>query len=168
MGDREEPGPADHEKGDHPSSNPLGATGARTSLDPALRYGIVAVFDGSASAQRAVAYATAMAMRRGSGVIIVYVDHLQTDWWSGDFPIFADALEDPTEVLWHELAYAEDVPWILIEHRGDICQKLEQVGQQCSAEAIVVGAPQGVAGRIFGSVASRLIRRARRPIVVIP
>lgn len=70
-----------------------------------------------------------------------------------------------------ELACAEylgDVPWILVERGGDICHELEEVGTEYEADAIVVGSSQGVVGRLFGSVAGRLARRARRPVVVIP
>lgn len=76
-----------------------------------------------------------------------------------------------TEVLGLELACADhlaEVPWILVERGGDICHELEEVGREYAADAIVVGSTHGLAGRIFGSVAGRLTRRARRPVVAVP
>ena len=35
-------------------------------------------------------------------------------------------------------------------------------------DAIVVGGTKGIVGRLFGSVAGRLARRANRPVIVIP
>ncbi len=60
------------------------------------------------------------------------------------------------------------MPWILVERGGDICHELEEVGREYAADAIVVGSTHGLVGRIFGSVAGRLARRAQRPVVVIP
>ena len=57
---------------------------------------------------------------------------------------------------------------MLVERGGDICHELEEVGREYEADAIVVGGTHGLAGRIFGSVAGRLARRAQRPVVVIP
>jgi nucleotide-binding universal stress UspA family protein len=74
-------------------------------------------------------------------------------------------------VLGLELACAEylcDVPWVLVERGGDICHELEEVAREYAADAIVVGGTHGILGRIFGSVAGRLARRANRPVVVIP
>ncbi len=86
-------------------------------------------------------------------------------------PVFVDVPDHRTEVLGLELAcvdHLSEVPWILVERGGDICHELEEVGREYAADAIVVGSTHGLAGRIFGSVAGRLARRAQRPVVVIP
>ncbi|MGW0751810.1 universal stress protein [Streptomyces sp. NPDC002587] len=145
----------------------------REHCDPAFRHGVVVGFDGSTSSERALAYAIGMARRSGSGLIIVHVaNRLPTTVWAGcEPPVFVDVPDHRTEVLGLELAcadYLSEVPWILVERGGDICHELEEVGREYSADAIVVGSTHGIVGRIFGSVAGRLAKRAQRPVVVVP
>jgi nucleotide-binding universal stress UspA family protein len=156
-----------------PTADPLAAEDARHSCDPAFQHGVVVGFDGSTSSERALAYAIGMAHRSRSGLIIVHVaNRLPTTVWAGcEPPVFVDVPDHRTEVLGLELScadYLSEVPWILIERGGDICHELEGVGQEYEADAIVVGSTHGLVGRIFGSVAGRLARRARRPVIVIP
>lgn len=143
------------------------------SCDPAFRNGVVVGFDGSVSSERALAYAVGMARRAGSSLVIVHVaNRMPATVWAGcEPPVFVDVPDHRTEVLGLELACADqlyEVPWILVERGGDICHELEEVGQEYAADAIVVGSTHGLIGKIFGSVAGRLARRARRPVIVIP
>jgi nucleotide-binding universal stress UspA family protein len=173
MAGHEIPEPADRKQVADPLAELLAEEQPSTSCDPAFRHGVVVGFDGSTSSERALAYAIGMSSRLGSGLIIVHVaNRLPTTVWAGcEPPVFVDVPDHRTEVLGLELACAEhlsEVPWILVERGGDICHELEEVGQEYSADAIVVGSTHGIVGRIFGSVAGRLARRARRPVVVIP
>jgi nucleotide-binding universal stress UspA family protein len=156
-----------------PTDDPQAAEEPRHACDPAFQHGVVVGFDGSTSSERALAYAIGMAHRSRSGLIIVHVaNRLPTTVWAGcEPPVFVDVPDHRTEVLGLELACAEylsEVPWILVERGGDICHELEGVGQEYEADAIVVGSTHGIVGRIFGSVAGRLARRAQRPVIVIP
>ena len=167
--------PADRKRpvADPTAAEPLAAEEARHSCDPAFKHGVVVGFDGSTSSERALAYAIGMAHRSGSGLIIVHVaNRLPTTVWAGcEPPVFVDVPDHRTEVLGLELAcadYLAEVPWILVERGGDICHELEEVGREYEADAIVVGSTHGIVGRIFGSVAGRLARRAQRPVIVIP
>ena len=158
---------------DPTAAEPLAAEEARPSCDPAFKHGVVVGFDGSTSSERALAYAIGMARRSGSGLIIVHVaNRLPTTVWAGcEPPVFVDVPDHRTEVLGLELACADylvEVPWILVERGGDICHELEEVGREYEADAIVVGSTHGLVGRIFGSVAGRLAKRAQRPVIVIP
>ncbi|MFG2295419.1 universal stress protein [Streptomyces sp. NPDC048603] len=171
------PEPADRKRkrlADAASADLRAAEEARPQpCDPAFRHGVVVGFDGSTSSERALAYAIGMARRSGSGLIIVHVaNRLPTTVWAGcEPPVFVDVPDHRTEVLGLELAcadYLAEVPWILVERGGDICHELEEVGREYSADAIVVGSTHGIMGRIFGSVAGRLAKRAQRPVVVIP
>jgi len=158
---------------DPTAAEPQAAEELRHSCDPAFKHGVVVGFDGSMSSERALAYAIGMAHRSGSGLIIVHVaNRLPTTVWAGcEPPVFVDVPDHRTEVLGLELACAEyltEVPWILVERGGDICHELEEVGREYEADAIVVGSTHGIVGRIFGSVAGRLAKRAKRPVVVIP
>lgn len=167
--------PADRKRplADPTAAEPLAAEEPRQSCDPAFKHGVVVGFDGSTSSERALAYAIGMAHRSGSGLIIVHVaNRLPTTVWAGcEPPVFVDVPDHRTEVLGLELACAEylaEVPWILVERGGDICHELEEVGREYEADAIVVGSTHGIVGRIFGSVAGRLAKRAQRPVIVIP
>ncbi|GAA1904570.1 universal stress protein [Streptantibioticus ferralitis] len=165
--------PADGKPLADSTAKPEAAAQARHSCDPAFRHGVVVGFDGSVSSERALAYAIGMARRLHSGLIIVHVaNRLPATVWAGcEPPVFVDVPDHRTEVLGLELAcadYLSEVSWILVERGGDICHELEEVGREYSADAIVVGSTHGVIGKIFGSVAGRLARRAQRPVIVIP
>ncbi|MEV5505239.1 MULTISPECIES: universal stress protein [Streptomyces] len=173
MAGHEFPEPADRKRVADQTAHPEAAEESRHSCDPAFQHGVVVGFDGSMSSERALAYAIGMARRSGSGLIIVHVaNRLPTTVWAGcEPPVFVDVPDHRTEVLGLELACADhlsEVPWILVERGGDICHELEEVGREYAADAIVVGTTHGIVGRIFGSVAGRLARRAQRPVVVIP
>lgn len=156
-----------------PSGVPDTAERGSRPCDPAFKHGVVVGFDGSTSSERALAYAIGMARRTGSALIIVHVaNRLPTTVWAGcEPPVFVDVPDHRTEVLGLELACADhlaEVSWMLVERGGDICHELEDVGREYEADAIVVGSTHGLVGRIFGSVAGRLARRAQRPVVVVP
>ncbi|WP_069811238.1 universal stress protein [Streptomyces sp. TP-A0874] len=173
MAGHEIPEPADRRKVADLTADLEAAEGVRQPCDPAFQHGVVVGFDGSTSSERALAYAIGMARRCRSGLIIVHVaNRLPTTVWAGcEPPVFVDVPDHRTEVLGLELACAEhlaEVPWILVERGGDICHELEEVGREYAADAIVVGSTHGLVGRMFGSVAGRLARRAQRPVVTIP
>lgn len=176
MAGHEIPEPADRRQVADPAGSPApseAADAASPACDPAFRHGVVVGFDGSLSSERALAYAIGVAARADSGLIIVHVaNRLPTTVWAGcEPPVFVDIPDHRTEVLGLELAcadYLADVPWVLVERGGDICHELEEVGAEYEADAIVVGSTHGLVGRLFGSVAGRLAKRAERPVIVIP
>jgi nucleotide-binding universal stress UspA family protein len=169
--------PADRKRpvADPTAAEPLAAEEPRHSCDPAFKHGVVVGFDGSTSSERGGAPPPRPGAppRAGPGLIIVHVaNRLPTTVWAGcEPPVFVDVPDHRTEVLGLELAcadYLAEVPWILVERGGDICHELEEVGREYEADAIVVGSTHGIVGRIFGSVAGRLAKRAKRPVIVIP
>ncbi|MCZ2523317.1 universal stress protein [Streptomyces sp. NPDC059506] len=173
MAGHEIPDPIDRNPLADWAAEPAAAERPHDSCDPAFRHGVVVGFDGSLSSERALAYAVGMARRTGSALIIVHVaNRLPATVWAGcEPPVFVDVPDHRTEVIGLELACADhlaEVPWILVERGGDICHELEEVGREYCADAIVVGGTHGVIGRVFGSVAGRLARRAQRPVIVIP
>ncbi|MEU5207653.1 universal stress protein [Streptomyces sp. NPDC020742] len=173
MAGHEIPEPADRKQVADPTADLEAVEENRHACDPAFRHGVVVGFDGSMSSERALAYAIGIARRHDSGLIIVHVaNRLPTTVWAGcEPPVFVDVPDHRTEVLGLELACADhlsEVPWVLVERGGDICHELEEVGREYEADAIVVGSTHGIVGRIFGSVAGRLARRAQRPVIVIP
>jgi nucleotide-binding universal stress UspA family protein len=174
MAGNEHPDPADGKPlADYSALEPSTAAEPRHHCDPAFQHGVVVGFDGSVSSERALAYAIGMARRAGAGLIIVHVaNRLPATVWAGcEPPVFVDVPDHRTEVLGLELACADhlsEVSWVLVERGGDICHELEEVGREYAADAIVVGGTHGLIGKIFGSVAGRLARRAQRPVIVIP
>lgn len=173
MAGYELPEPAEGKPLAESAARPGAVPELRPSCDPAFRHGVVVGFDGSVSSERALAYAVGVGRRTGSALIIVHVaNRLPATVWAGcEPPVFVDVPDHRTEVLGLELACADhlaEVSWILVERGGDICHELEEVGREYEADAIVVGGTQGLIGRIFGSVAGRLARRAQRPVIVIP
>jgi nucleotide-binding universal stress UspA family protein len=173
MAGYELPEPAEGKPLAHSAAEPKAGEESRHSCDPAFQHGVVVGFDGSLSSERALAYAIGLARRSGSGLIIVHVaNRLPATVWAGcEPPVFVDVPDHRTEVLGLELACADhlaEVSWILVERGGDICHELEEVGREYAADAIVVGGTHGIIGKIFGSVAGRLARRAQRPVIVIP
>jgi nucleotide-binding universal stress UspA family protein len=173
MAGHEIPEPKDRKPVADPASEPRTVEEARHACDPAFRHGVVVGFDGSTSSERALAYAIGMAGRSSSGLIIVHVaNRLPTTVWAGcEPPVFVDVPDHRTEVLGLELAcadYLSEVPWVLVERGGVLPADLLQLVADVAADAIVVGSTHGIVGRIFGSVAGRLARRAQRPVIVIP
>jgi nucleotide-binding universal stress UspA family protein len=167
------PEPTDGKPLAHSAAEPEAGAQTHHSCDPAFQHGVVVGFDGSVSSERALAYAIGVARRSGSGLIIVHVaNRLPATVWAGcEPPVFVDVPDPRTELLGLELAGADALSegsWFLVERGGDICHELEEVGREYEADAIVVGSTHGVIGKIFGSVAGRLARRARRPVIVIP
>ncbi|WP_037906976.1 universal stress protein [Actinacidiphila yeochonensis] len=173
MAGHEIPEPAEGRPLAESAAVPEQSTARHHECDPAFRHGVVVGFDGSLSSERALAYAVGMARRTRSALIIVHVaNRLPATVWAGcEPPVFVDVPDHRTEVLGLELACAEhlaEISWVLVERGGDICHELEEVGREYEADAIVVGGTHGMVGRIFGSVAGRLAKRAQRPVVVIP
>jgi nucleotide-binding universal stress UspA family protein len=158
---------------DLPDGTPLLRPDSPQQRDPAFQHPVVVGFDGSESSERALAYASGMARRLGGGLVIVHVaNRIPATVWAGcEPPVFIDVPDSRSEALGLELACADhlsDVPWILVERGGDICHEIEDVAREFTADAIVVGGSTGLASRIFGSVACRLVKHAKRPVVVIP
>ncbi|MFE0104633.1 universal stress protein [Streptomyces sp. NPDC059009] len=153
-------------------SEPRPSDASSPACDASFRHGVVVGFDGSTSAQRALAYASGMARRTGSGLIVVHVPHYPAATaWGWDPLTLVTVSACRREHVAGELAGSgclSEVTWTLVERDGGISHTLEDVGREYSADAIVVGATHSLRGRILGSVAGRLTRRARRLVIVVP
>jgi nucleotide-binding universal stress UspA family protein len=158
---------------DLPDGTPLVRSEDAFARNPAFRHPVVVGFDGSDASERALCYAVGMARRQGAGLVIVHVaNRIPATVWAGcEPPVFIDVPDGRSEALGMELSCADhlqDVPWVLVERGGDICHELEEVAKEFSADAIVVGTSAGFVSRMFGSVSGRLVKHARRPVIVIP
>ncbi|WP_129260363.1 universal stress protein [Streptomyces sp. M3] len=142
--------------------------------DARFRHGIVVGYSGSPASERALAYASGIARRAGTGLVAVQVTPQipLADWWHGGEALtFTDLPEESNDGLTDTLARTgqlTQVSWVAVHTRGDICHELEQISRQCAADAIVVGASHRITARLLGCVGSRLTQHPRRPVIVIP
>jgi nucleotide-binding universal stress UspA family protein len=141
--------------------------------DPSARAILVGV-DGTDTAMRAAAYAFGMARRQGGRLIVAFVGAHSALTVLG--PAVAVAIEhDATEKLAEELradiraAAAEfDLPVTFLKAYGDPFTTLRDTADHCQVDTVVVGASTSAGHRIAGSVATKLIRTAHWPVLVVP
>ncbi|MGW3974708.1 universal stress protein [Streptomyces ardesiacus] len=142
--------------------------------DPRFRHAIVVGYSGSPSDERTLAYASGMARRAGSGLVVVHVTHRlpSPNWWEGGEPTaLLDLPDDSSQSLADALARTgqlTQVPWVAVHTCGDVRHELEEISRWYAADAIVVGASRSVTAKIFGCVGSRLARRPQHPVIIIP
>ncbi|TQC39994.1 universal stress protein [Rhodococcus sp. WS4] len=135
---------------------------------------IVAGVDGSDSSWRAAAYAAGLARRQRSLLVIVYVQPLPSTFANLSGAVWDTGEEIAYELLSHirrsttRLGEKEQVRWEFRALRGDPANGLIRVAQELRADAIVVGASTSAGHRIYGSVAVRLVKVGRWPIIVVP
>jgi nucleotide-binding universal stress UspA family protein len=141
--------------------------------DPSARAILVGV-DGSDTAMRAAAFAFGMARRQGGRLIVAFVAARSALSVLG--PAVAVAVEhEAVEKLHAELrgqikAAAEelDVPVTFLKAYGDPYTTLREAADRCQVDTVVVGASTKAGHRIAGSVATKLIRAAHWPVLVVP
>lgn len=138
---------------------------------------IVVGIDGSPASLRAAAYATGVARREKAKLIGVYVRQpplviagtLGTD--ASAHSTGAIVNEDLTRALHRDLA-AEHAFWgidcELVLREGLAANEILKVADEESADEIVVGCSRSLRHRLFGSLASRLIRRGKWVITIVP
>jgi nucleotide-binding universal stress UspA family protein len=143
-----------------------------------MAHGVIVVgIDGSATSQRAGAYAVGLARRQGSQVIAVYVRPSAGGMLSLADPCgvaVAAAVEAQNNVekefrdaIRREKALI-DVDLELLVRYGDPFTELSRAADELRADAVVVGRSQGALHRLTGSVAVRLVRAGRWPVIVVP
>lgn len=135
---------------------------------------IMVGIDGTDTAMRAAASAFGLARRQEARLVVTFVAcHSSLAALS---PAVASVFEhEATACLYAELAQqvrssAEelDVPVTFLKAFGDPFTVLRDSADQCQADMVVVGASQQAGHRFAGSVATRLIRTGRWPVLVVP
>lgn len=135
---------------------------------------ILAGVDGSPTAMRAGAYASGLARRQHSRLVLVYV--AAPSLWTG---MSAGPAAAAQEQLFDELIAelrgqiqerAEEiaVPVTFVVRRGDAFVELREAATEIHADMVVVGASEHAGHRLIGSVANRLVRAGRWPVTVVP
>ncbi|MFJ6199978.1 universal stress protein [Micromonospora sp. NPDC092111] len=130
--------------------------------------------DGTRTSLRAASYAAGLARRQGAGLVVVFVSSpaAYATLMSG---VVAGAVQQTHDELAAELRRecrrgAEELglPVTFLCRRGDAYTELRAAADECRADLVVVGSSEQAGHRLVGSVASRLVRTGRWPVVVVP
>ena len=138
---------------------------------------ILVGLDDTVTGMRAGAYAAGLARRQGARLVVVHVVSAGGSWVGassmapGLQPAMREAAEDAaTELVTQVSAAAATAgiePEVVVAH-GDAYTELVRIADDERADTVVVGASGQVGHRILGSVAGRLVRAGRWPVVVVP
>ncbi len=140
---------------------------------PSARTILVGV-DGSDTAMRAAAFAFGSARRQGARLVVTFVASHSS--LAALTPAVASVFEHEATARLHTELRAQirsaaeelDVPVTFVKTFGDPYTVLKESADQCQADMVVVGASQQAGHRFAGSVATRLIRSGRWPVLVVP
>ncbi|WP_328339140.1 universal stress protein [Micromonospora sp. NBC_00421] len=130
--------------------------------------------DGSRTSLRAASYAAGLARRQGAGLVVVFVSApvAYTALMSG---VVAGAVQQTHDELTSELRQecrrgAEELglPVTFLCRRGDAYAELRAAADESRADLVVVGSSAQAGHRLVGSVATRLVRAGRWPVLVVP
>ncbi len=129
--------------------------------------------DGSRTSLRAAAYAGGLARRQRCRLLAVYVVRIPAS--AGSAPGGAAAMSETLDQIGDELKQlmlsrtAETgVASEFRSVRGDPLAELTRIAEQTHADTVVVGASEHLGHRIVGSLATRLVRAGKWPVIVVP
>jgi nucleotide-binding universal stress UspA family protein len=134
---------------------------------------LVVGFDGSPTSVRAGAYAAGLARRQGSRLVAVHV---------ASTPVLAmlapgrawpieETLTEITEELRRQVREGASYTGLDVEFiaaRGDPFVELSRIATELRADAVVVGASTSAGHRFVGSLAVKLVRAGRWPVITVP
>lgn len=137
---------------------------------------VVVGVDGSDPSMRAAAYAIGVCRRQRSRLVVVYARETSGGLSSlmdstGASQAAAVQHQDDTERMLREsqvMTEAEGVRVDVVVRTGDPYQVLSTVAREVRADSVVVGSSASIGHRIAGSLAVRLVRKARWPVTVVP
>jgi nucleotide-binding universal stress UspA family protein len=129
--------------------------------------------DDSITSLRAAAYAAGLALRQSARLFVVYVRSAST--MAALAPLGAasmrQALDETSEDLRRRVVEGAQVIGMAIEFvtaDGEPFAELVRVADEIRADAVVVGASTQAGHRVIGSIAVRLVRAGRWPVIVVP
>ncbi|MEU6022164.1 universal stress protein [Micromonospora sp. NPDC048871] len=129
--------------------------------------------DGTRTSLRAASYAAGLARRQGARLVVVFVSSPTAYAVLSD--LVAEAVQQSHDELAEDLRQecrrsAEElgVPVTFLCRRGDAYAELCAAADETQADAVVVGSSEQAGHRLVGSVATRLVRTGRWPVVVVP
>jgi nucleotide-binding universal stress UspA family protein len=137
---------------------------------------IVVGIDGSPTSMRAAAYACGLARRQRCQLVVIYVTS-PASWTAAvsGVGVLADARERAFDELNADLrdevrrtAQEYCVPTTFLTRRGDPYTELRGMSDEMKADLVVVGLSTQAGHRFVGSIATRLARLGRWPVVIVP
>jgi nucleotide-binding universal stress UspA family protein len=129
--------------------------------------------DGSRTSLRAAAYAAGLARRQHSRLLAVYVGRVPASAAAaaGGAAVMSQTVEQVADELEQLMLSRIAETGIAAEFRsvrGDPLAELIRIAEQAHADAVVVGASEHLGHRIVGSLAARLVRAGKWPVIVVP
>jgi nucleotide-binding universal stress UspA family protein len=134
---------------------------------------IMVGIDGSDTSMRAAAYACGLARRQHCQLVVVFVATYSA-WMasvSGAGAALASTMDELGAELRHDIRQVAEefqVPVTFMTRWGDAFAELKAMADATKADTVVVGSSTRAGYRIMGSVATRLVRLGRWPVVVVP
>jgi nucleotide-binding universal stress UspA family protein len=130
--------------------------------------------DGSRTSLRAAAYAAGLARRQHATLVVVFVA-VPSVFTGLAPPLGAIAVRQAQEQFAAELreecrrrAEELSLPMTFLWRRGDAYTELRDVADEVRADLVVVGSSAQAGHRLVGSIAARLVRAGRWPVLVVP
>jgi nucleotide-binding universal stress UspA family protein len=129
--------------------------------------------DGSRTSLRAAAYAAGLARRQRSRLVAVYVGQISAaaSMSAASTIMMSQTTDEIGDELQQSLLSQAAEKGVAIEFRsvhGDPLAELVKIAAETRADAVVVGSSEHLGHRIVGSLASRLIRTGKWPVIVVP
>ena len=129
--------------------------------------------DGTDSSLRAGSYASGLARRQGSHLIVLYVCSpaglaAQTAATAGAVRQTQHEMAEQLRTLVEQRATEAGIAAEFVQRQGTPYRELLKVADEFRVDAVVVGASTQSGRRFVGSLAGRLVRDAAWPITVVP
>jgi nucleotide-binding universal stress UspA family protein len=134
---------------------------------------LVVGVDGSDTSWRAAAYAVGMVRRHSGRSRLVFVYVRSNPGLRALVPQVVPAAEEAADLTVDQIAETlrralEGLEWELRNPSGSPLAELRRVATAVRADTVVVGASGGLGHRIAGSLAARLVKTRRWPVIVVP
>lgn len=136
---------------------------------------IMAGVDGSQSSLRAAAYASGLARRQGSMLVLAYIQSYGLVSAPEAAAAAADLGREQAAELEQQMRDAvaripelASLRWEFHTRRGDAYNGLVELAKELRADAVVIGASEKAGHRFLGSVAIRLVKAGLWPVTVVP
>lgn len=134
---------------------------------------IVVGVDGSVTSLHAAAYAAGMARRQSARLYVVFVRSTPSIAALSPmgFASAQQALDETSAELRQRVLDGSAIIGLSAEFltaEGDTFAELVKVADKVRADAVVVGTSTQAGHRVIGSIAVRLVRLGRWPVIVVP